>query len=61
VSGSLSLRFLRNFVAFTSSGTLQRHPAPYSPSCREGVFSETHMQLYESLFVKTEAKGRCAP
>jgi len=33
----------------------------YSPSCREGEFPETHMHLYESLFVKTGAKGHYAP
>ena len=31
----------------------------YSPNYREGVFSETYIQLYESIFVKIEAKACC--
>jgi hypothetical protein len=33
----------------------------YSPSCPEGKFSETLIQLCESLCIKTGAKGRCVP
>src|SRR5829696_7390157 len=42
VSKLVSLSTSLNFVAFTSFGTLQRQPAPYSPNRREGSFSETH-------------------
>src|SRR5215217_618487 len=36
---------------------------PYlcSPSCREGFFSETHIQPRESLCIKSGAMDRCTP
>src|SRR5829696_8148517 len=59
VSKLVSLSTSLNFVAFTSFGTLQRQPAPYSPNRREGSFSETrrHEVVAEQILRTGEASN----